>query len=147
MKWKRFPRYWPFVRGIYRSPVNSLHKGQWRGVFMFSLISAWINGWVNNVEAGDLRHHRAHYGVTVMTNPMMTFIFVSLNERHSFLKVDIPFILTFIIDTLEQEFCQTDLNADVVLLSRWKMHIQLLYTYMMLVVHWMRRIGYWLFSE
>ena len=38
-----------------RSPVNSPHKGQWRGAFMFSLICAWINRWVNNREAGDLR--------------------------------------------------------------------------------------------
>ena len=35
IKWKHFPRYGPFVRGIYRSPVNSPHKGQWRGAFMF----------------------------------------------------------------------------------------------------------------
>ena len=49
-----------------RSPVNSPHKGQWRGALMFSLISAWINGLVNNGEAGDLRRHRAHYDVTVM---------------------------------------------------------------------------------
>ena len=54
IKWKHFPRYWP-VRGIHRSPVNSPHKGQWRGALMFSLICAWINGWVNNREAGDLR--------------------------------------------------------------------------------------------
>ena len=33
---------------------------------MFSLICAWINGWVNNREAGDLRQHRAHYDVTVL---------------------------------------------------------------------------------
>ena len=33
----------PFVRGIRRSPVNSPHKGKWRGVLMFSLICAWIN--------------------------------------------------------------------------------------------------------
>ena len=38
IKWKHFPRYWPFVRGIHRSPVNSLHKGQWRGTLLFSLI-------------------------------------------------------------------------------------------------------------
>ena len=25
IKWKHFPRYWPFVRGIPRSPVNSPH--------------------------------------------------------------------------------------------------------------------------
>ena len=43
MKWKHYPRYWPFVRGIHRSPVNSLHKGQWCGALMFALICAWIN--------------------------------------------------------------------------------------------------------
>ena len=60
IKRKHFPRYWPFVRGIHRSLVNSPHKGQWRGALMFSSICACINGWVNNGEAGDLRRHRAH---------------------------------------------------------------------------------------
>ena len=69
IKWKKFPSYWPFVRGIHRSPANSPHKGQWRGALMFSLICARINGWVNNGEAGDLRRHRAHYDVIVMINP------------------------------------------------------------------------------
>ena len=49
------------------SPVNSPHKDQWRGALMFSLICVWINSWVNNREAGDLRLYRAHYDVTVMT--------------------------------------------------------------------------------
>ena len=66
IKWKHFPRYWPFVRGIHRSPVNSPHKGQWCGPLMFTLICVWINDWVNNREAGDLRRYRAHYDVTVM---------------------------------------------------------------------------------
>ena len=66
IKWKLFPRYWPFARGIQRSPVNFPHKGQWRGALMFSLICAWMDGWVNNSEAGDLRRHRAFYDVTVM---------------------------------------------------------------------------------
>ena len=66
IKWKQLPRYWTFLRGIHRSPVNSPHKGQWRGALMFSLICAWINGWINNGEAGDLRRHRSHYNVTVM---------------------------------------------------------------------------------
>ena len=57
-----FPRNWPFVRGIHWSP----HKGQWRGALIFSLICVWINGWVNNREAGDLRRHRGHYDVIVM---------------------------------------------------------------------------------
>ena len=50
----------------HRSPLNSSDKGQWRGALMFSVICAWINGWVNNREAGDLIHHRAHYDVIVM---------------------------------------------------------------------------------
>ena len=66
IKWKHFPRYWPFVRGIHRSTVNSPHKGQWRGALMFSLMCARINSWVNNREAGDLRRYRRHYDVIVM---------------------------------------------------------------------------------
>ena len=64
IKWKYFPHFWPFVRGIYRLPVNSPHKGQWP--FMFSLSCARINGWVSNREAGDLRRHHAHHDVIVM---------------------------------------------------------------------------------
>ena len=67
IKWKHFLRHWPFVRGIHRPPVNSPHKGQWRGTLMFSLIYAWINGWVNNCEAGDLIRHVGHYDVILMT--------------------------------------------------------------------------------
>ena len=33
---------------------------------MFYLICIWINGWVNNHEAGDLRRHRGHFDVNVM---------------------------------------------------------------------------------
>ena len=66
IKWKHFPRNWPFVREIHRSPVNFPHKGQWRGASMFSLIYAWINDWVNNREAGDLRRQHGHYDVIVM---------------------------------------------------------------------------------
>ena len=66
IKWKHFPRYWLFVWGIHRPPVNSPHKGQWRGALMFSLICARINGWVNNRKGGGLRRHRAHYDVIAM---------------------------------------------------------------------------------
>ena len=45
------------------------YKGQWSGALMFSLICVWINGWVNNREAGDLRCYRAHYDVIVMNDP------------------------------------------------------------------------------
>ena len=53
-------------------PVNSPHKGQWRGALMFSLISTSINGWVNNREAGDLRRNRTHYDVIVMNGALLS---------------------------------------------------------------------------
>ena len=54
------------MEGIHQFPVNSPHKGQWGGALMLSLICIWLNGWVNNHEAGNLRHYRAHYDVSVM---------------------------------------------------------------------------------
>ena len=52
----------------------SPHKGQWHGALMFSLICVWINNWVNNREAGDLRHYRAHYDVIVSERVILVFI-------------------------------------------------------------------------
>ena len=65
IKWKHFPRYWPFVRGVHRWPVNSPHKGQWRTALIY-FVCVWINDWINNRETGDLRRHRAHYDVIVL---------------------------------------------------------------------------------
>ena len=73
-----FSAQWPFVRGFHRSAVNSPHKGQWRGALMFSLIWAWINGSVNNREAGDLRRHRTHYDVSVMITRPLTQLLLAL---------------------------------------------------------------------
>ena len=67
IKLKHLQRYWPVVRGIHRSPVNSPHKGQWRGALLFSLICAWTNDEVNNWDAGDLRRYHTHYDVTVIS--------------------------------------------------------------------------------
>ena len=61
IKWKHFPRYWPFVREF----IGHLWIPR---ALTFSLICAWINGWVNNRKDGDLRRHAAHNDVTVMTN-------------------------------------------------------------------------------
>ena len=69
------------------SMVNSPHKGQWRGAVMFCLIYAWINGWVNTGEAGDLRRHRAHYDVIVMTGSD-TDLVPSGNKAHAWTDVD-----------------------------------------------------------
>ena len=76
IKWKHFPRYWP-LRGEFTP-----QKGQWRRALMFSLICAWINGWVSNSEAGDLRRHRAHYDVTVM-------VWTGRNQHTNFISPDL----------------------------------------------------------
>ena len=65
------------------SPVNSLHKGQWRGALVFSLICAWINGWVNNRETGDLGRHQTHCDVTVMT----LYMFKTSSRMHAALDL------------------------------------------------------------
>ena len=76
----KIPHYWPFVRGIHWSPVNSPHKGQWHETLMFSLISAWINtskqswGWWFETSSHSLWRHcnvkwwnqgiMGHYGIS-----------------------------------------------------------------------------------
>ena len=62
-------------------PVNSPHKGQWRGALVWSLICVWINGWVNNHEAGDLRRHRGHYDVILMRLGLKLFYYRLLVSR------------------------------------------------------------------
>ena len=39
---------WAICAGNSPVPVNSPHKGQWRRALIFTLISARINGWLNN---------------------------------------------------------------------------------------------------
>ena len=103
IKLKHFPRYWSFVRGIQRSPVNSPHKGQWRWALMFSLIWARTNDWVNNRDASDLRRYRAHYDVTVMAEwyiGAQDIIFFKLTPQWlvKFLRILRSFRLPFFTD-------------------------------------------------
>ena len=64
---------------------------------MFSLICAWINDWVNNLEAGDLRRNHAHYDVIVMLTHNAFDVFT-----------DIQIALTAVVKTLQNtEACQT----------------------------------------
>ena len=65
IKWKHFPRYWPFVRGFTGPRWIPRTKASDAELWCF-LICVWINAWVNNREAGDLRQYHVHYDVTVM---------------------------------------------------------------------------------
>ena len=85
MRWGTYIRYFQYpsrLIGVFYTTMITSSNGdifrvtghlcgeftgpQWRGALMLSLIWAWINGWVNNRAAGDLRRHHAHYDVIVM---------------------------------------------------------------------------------
>ena len=59
-KWKHFPRNWPFVRGIHRSPVNSPHRGQWRGAKTLNWSMYHLTGTVSS------SYTKAHCGVDIL---------------------------------------------------------------------------------
>ena len=63
-------------------PVNSPHKGQWRGALMFPLNCVWINDWINNREVGDLTRHRGHYDVSVMNNITNIMLLTTWRRKH-----------------------------------------------------------------
>ena len=50
IKWKHFPRYWPFVREIHRSSVNSPHNDRWTPHTKASDAELWCFLW-----SADLR--------------------------------------------------------------------------------------------
>ena len=64
-------------------PPPPPHKDQWLGALMFSLICAWINAWVNNGDAGDLRRHRAHCHVIVMKKSYGSFLTVTIRSDYN----------------------------------------------------------------
>ena len=72
IKWKHFPRYWPFVWGIDRSPVNSPHRGQWRFDVFFDLrpnkrLSKQSWGWGFEIPSRSLWRHYNEYWITVIS--------------------------------------------------------------------------------
>ena len=111
------PRYWPFVRGIHRSPVNSLHKCQWPGALMLPLTCAWINSWVNNGKAGDLRRHCAHYDVIVMHAINVQGYF----DNVGFYIIWIFFIFMFIIDLFNIKW-----THNMIIQQRFNVHMLIL---------------------
>ena len=143
IKWKHFPRHRPFVRGIHRSPVNSPHKGKWLGAFMFLWAAPWINGWVNNREAGDLRHHRAHYDVIAM---MVFRLFGTKAENISVTIYQLEFLREWEIEMYYyciiknyiqvRIYCYWCMSGDVIL-SSWFRCIRFIWL-IIIVFHWGR---------
>ena len=66
IKWKHFRVTGPLCVEFTGHRWIPLTKASDAQLWFFSLICAWINGWVNNHEAGDLRRHCAHYDFIVI---------------------------------------------------------------------------------
>ena len=110
IKWKHFPRYWPFVREFTGLRGIPRTKGQWRGALILSLICVWINGWVNNHEAGDLRRYRAHCDVSVMANDGLSdwhiYASVDLNELNHRIRITDVFKVSRVIKCCNGTECE-----------------------------------------
>ena len=77
-------------------PVNSPHRGQWRGALMFSLICTRIKDWVSNPEAGDLERHRGHYDVNVMNKNVLLTLTSMCLYMYKYMHID-PYVLSISI--------------------------------------------------
>ena len=99
IKWKHFPRNWPFVRGIHRSPANSPHKGQWRGALMFFFYLRLIKrfskqswGWWFETPASSLWRHGNAAGakcqrIGLVIPEYCGFSTGRVNKKHSFMPM------------------------------------------------------------
>ena len=70
--WGEFP-------GLRRIPRTKASDAE---LWCLFFICAWINRWVNNREAGELRRHCAHYDVTVMPPFNMTRVTLMTTPTH-----------------------------------------------------------------
>ena len=76
IKWKQFPRYWPFredLTGKFHSQMPVM------GSVDVFLTFAWTNYWANHRDAGHLRRHHAHFNV----NLLILSVFVTLWEEYT----------------------------------------------------------------
>ena len=96
-------------------------------LWCFLFICAWINGWVNNREAGDLRRYSPHYDVTVMWCTVIhSGIWLTYTDVPSGRRADqniLFFKITFINPVINLTIMSSNnrvLNIWGVLFSHWK---------------------------
>ena len=124
IKWKHFPRYWPFLRGIHRPRWIPTQRPVTRsfGVF-FDLCLR--NGLVNNREAGDLRRYRAHYDVTVMTRDWlkaMRQITIENNYQQTIPRLSVIKYIHYMQFTCNRQWM---CKIDITLLETISMYLEL----------------------
>ena len=99
---------------------NSPHTGQWRGASIFSLVCVWINGWVNNREAGDLRRYRAQFDVSVMW--VLGLKQYGLPESQSTMRSSAPYVLILWTDERKKQYIESLQSTTVTSWwARWRL--------------------------
>ena len=63
-----FSGYWSFVRGIHRSPVDSTHKGQWRGALIFFYVQQTKGWWFETPWRSMWRHSNVTFNTLHISN-------------------------------------------------------------------------------
>ena len=77
LPWHRSPLcYWPFVRGIHWSSMDSPHKRLAAQALIFSLMLAWTNCWTNIPVPGYFTRYDTH--VKVFANLLQSLSFTGL---------------------------------------------------------------------
>ena len=116
IKWKHLPCYWPIVRGIHRSPVDSSRKGQWRGLLKLYLICAWTNGWANNRNADDLWRHCSYFDVSAMYSRAREYVklkHMQTNIYHSYIIIyHLYLTFIYILFIYDVYLCQSRLSRN-----------------------------------
>ena len=72
VSWKRFPHYWPFVRGIHRWPVNSPRKGPVMRIVDAYFVVIVENFWTNHRVVGNTMKNNMSLDIHVQTNASLT---------------------------------------------------------------------------
>ena len=100
IKWQHFLRYWPFVWGIRRAPVNSPHKGQWRGVFFYLRLNKRLSkqswGWWFETLSRPLWCHCNVFGPLTCRSVYIpsfcfSFFYFIIENREKVTKYYFPF--------------------------------------------------------
>ena len=114
-------------------------NGQWRGALMFSLICVWMNDWVNTREAGDLRRHRAHYDVIIMSAKDTTQTpIICFRECDRFQRFIPQYLTHWGRDKMAASFRTTFWNAFSSMKMyelRWRFHFYMLYKFKKFLVY------------
>ena len=95
IKWGHFPRYWAFVRWIYRS--QRAVTGSF-DVFFDLRLNKRLS---KQSRAGDLRRHRAHYDINVMNWQTSTILYLLITATWQLVPVHTASVAWFLKWRLE----------------------------------------------